>query len=273
MSQPIGTPRRTAPTAPAARRKPRSRVARAIAPAGFNWRWVSAAIVVTISGLLAWVFSDPVFKVTRVEVGGAAYVPVEEVFTAAGVANQHILEIDPDVVRDRVLLSPSFSSAQVGLAWPARVIIVVREREPALIWEQGAERYWVDVNGNLMLLRRELPTLVRVINEGEAIPFQCPGPACPSGDEQRVSIDPQVVLGAQQLRTLRTNIDVLYYDPAHGLSYQDGRGWRGYFGSGTDMDVKLKVYETLVENILSRGITPIRVDVTNPNAPFYGVAR
>ena len=88
-----------------------------------------------------------------------------------------------------------------------------------------------------------------------------------------MSIDPRVVLGAQQLKTLRSNIDVLYYDPAHGLSYQDGRGWRGYFGIGTNMAAKITVYEALVENLLSRGIQPVRIDVTNPNAPVYGIAR
>jgi len=273
MTQPIGTPRRTAPDAPSARRRPRSRVAKAIAPAGFNWRWVSLSIIVVTGGLLAFIATDPIFNVTSAEIGGATYTPVDEIFTAADISNKHILTIDPELVRHRVLASPSFSSAQVALAWPARVIIVVVEREPALVWEQGSERYWVDVNGNLMLMRRDLPNLVHVVNEGEAIPFECPGPACPTSDAQRVSIDPSVVLGAQQLKTLRSNIDVLYYDPAHGLSYQDGRGWRGYFGAGTDMDIKLRVYETLVSNLLGRGILPVRIDVSNPNAPYYGVAR
>jgi hypothetical protein len=66
---------------------------------------------------------------------------------------------------------------------------------------------------------------------------------------------------------------MLYYDPARGLSYQDGRGWRGYFGVGTNMDLKLVIYESLVANLQSRGITPVYVDVSNPGAPFYRVAR
>lgn len=230
-------------------------------------------MLLALLALFMFMANSPVFIVTRAEVGGVKNVPVEEVFSLADVAGKHILSIDPDEVQKSILASPSFSSVQVALNWPARVIIIVREREPALVWEQGTDRYWVDVNGNLMLLRREIPTLVRVINEGQAIPFQCPGPACPTGEEARVSIDPQVVLGAQQLKTLRSNIDVLYYDPAKGLSYQDGRGWRGYFGIGTDMAAKLTVYEALVDNLLSRGIQPSRIDVTNPNAPVYGVAR
>lgn len=216
-------------------------------------------------------FTNPMFYVMRAEIGGVRYVPAEEIFTQSGIAGFHILWVDPDVVAERITASPSLSSAQVVVQWPSRVIILVREREPALVWEQGGARYWVDVNGNLMLMRRDLPNLVRVVNEGEAIPFYCPGPACVEGGV--VSIDPAVVLGAQQLKTLRNQIDVLYYDPVRGLSYQDGRGWRGYFGIGTDMDRKLQVYEALVASLEERGVRTTYIDVSNPGAPFYRVAQ
>jgi cell division septal protein FtsQ len=216
-------------------------------------------------------FTNPMFYVMRAEIGGVRYVPAEEIFTQSGIAGFHILWVEPDVVAERIAASPSLSSAQVVVQWPSRVIILVREREPALVWEQGGARYWVDVNGNLMLMRRDLPNLVRVVNEGEAIPFYCPGPACVEGGV--VSIDPAVVLGAQQLKTLRNQIDVLYYDPVRGLSYQDGRGWRGYFGIGTDMDRKLQVYEALVASLEERGVRTTYIDVSNPGAPFYRVAQ
>ncbi len=276
MTRSRAQPRRTSPrqlqdaAVPAHRRgspAPQTRRSRKI----FGWRWVSALLVVLIVALGAFIFTSPLFYVTRVEVGGVRYVPAEELFTRSGIASYHVLWIDPDEVVGRLMESSSLSSARVLVQWPARVIILVQEREPALIWEQGGARYWVDVNGNLMLLRRELPGLVRVVNEGQEIPFHCPGPGCPKAGA--VTIDPSVVLGAQQLKTLRSNIDVLYYDPARGLSYQDGRGWRGYFGIGTDMDTKLAVYETLIADLESRGILPVYIDVSNPSAPFYRVAR
>jgi hypothetical protein len=268
-AQQIHTPRRTITTdRPAVRRQGRFPLPRV--GGRFNWRFVSGGLAIGLIALGIVIFTNPVFFVTQVEVGGVRYVPADEIFTNSGTAGTHILRIVPDAVREQVLKSPSLSSARVVLQWPARVIILVREREPALVWEQGGERYWVDVNGNLMLLRKELPTLVRVVNEGEAIPFSCPGPGC--AGEGKVTVDPAVVLGAQQLKTLRSNIDMLYYDPVRGLSYQDGRGWRGYFGTGTNMDLKLKIYETLVDNLQRRRITPIYIDVSNPEAPFYRVS-
>ena len=78
-----------------------------------------------------------------------------------------------------------------------------------------------------------------------------------------------VLLGALQLRELRPGIEELYYRPYGGLSYQDGRGWRGYFGTGTNMNQKLIIYETIVEDLLSRGIQPVQISVSNQEKPFY----
>jgi hypothetical protein len=273
MSQRIHTPRRSTLNDPAARRQVRRGRQLVPAPESFNYRWVSLFLALTGTALLVFIFITPIFYVTSAQIGGLRYVPTGEVYTSAGIAYQHILFVDPAEVERRVLLSPSIQTAQVMVGWPAQVTIVVREREPALIWEQGGESYWVDVNGNLMQLRAELPTLVRVINEGDAIPFRCSGSTCSGDSSTSAGIDSAVVLGAQQLKTLRTNIDVLYYDPVHGLSYQDGRGWRGYFGTGTDMDVKLAVYETLVADLVARGVQPIRIDVSNLSAPYYAVGQ
>ncbi len=272
MTQPtIRTPRRSDPTRPAAR--PMPRFGFRLLPAGdvFPWRAVSGLIVVALLAAGAFLFTNPLFFVTRAEVGGVRYTPAEELFTDAGIAGLHVLWVDPDAVQARLAESPGLDLVQVLVRWPARVIILVREREPALVWEQGGERYWVDVNGNLMVMRRDLPNLVRVINEGDAIPFHCPGPTCTNNNT--VTIDPEVVLGTQQLKTLRSNIDVLYYDPVRGLSYQDGRGWRGYFGVGTDMDLKLTIYEQIVADLVARGLQPVYIDVGHPDAPFYAVKR
>jgi hypothetical protein len=267
----VRTPRRNASHEPAVRKQGWLGIRLRWTPARFPWRLASLALVTGIIVGIIIFFASPAFYVSRAEIGGLRYVPAEEVFGDAGIAGYHVLWIVPREVADRIEASPSIESAEVYLSWPARVVIVVREREPAIVWEQGGARYWVDGRGHLMILRRDLPSLVRVINEGEAIPFHCPGPLCSEQDE--IAIDPQVVLGTQHLKTLRSNIDVLYYNPARGLSYQDGRGWRGYFGVGANMDVKLVIYEQLVDSLLARGVRPVYIDVSNPDAPFYRVAQ
>jgi hypothetical protein len=78
-----------------------------------------------------------------------------------------------------------------------------------------------------------------------------------------------VLEGALMLRQLRPNIDTLYYRPSSGLSYQDGRGWRVYFGTGTDMQQKLVVYEAIVAELLAQELTPTYISVSNQEKPYY----
>lgn len=267
----IHTPRRTTGVGPQARPKPRLGVRLVPDFERIPWRLVSGLLFLLILGFGIFLFTSPMFYVTRAEVGGLRYTSPEEIYTQSGIAGYHVLWVDPAAVARQIAGNPSLDRAEVLVRWPARVVILVGEREPAIVWQQSGKGYWVDVRGHLMLQRRDLPNLVRVINEGEAIPFQCPGPRCANQDS--ISIDTDVVLGTQHLKTLRPNIDVLYYDPSRGLSYQDGRGWRGYFGVGTDMDTKLVIYETLVDELMARGIQPVYIDVSNPDAPFYRVAQ
>lgn len=266
----VRTPRRSHARKPVVRRRTRLGV-RVVPGDAFNWRWVSLGLALLLTAALGLLFLHRGFYVSRIEVGGVTYMPAEEVYTRTGIAGEHILRVDPAAVAGRVASSPSLETAEVIVEWPARVVVIVREREPAIVWEQENKRYWVDGRGHLMAMRKDLPELVRVVNEGDAIPFTCPGPAC--AEDGEVMIDPAIVAGTQHLKTLRGNIEMLYYDPVHGLSYQDGRGWRGYFGVGADMELRLAVYETLIEDLEARGVVPVYIDVSNPDAPFYRLAQ
>jgi len=239
-------------------------------PARFSWRWMSGSLVVLIGLALGIIFSNPVFYVTQIEVGGARSITPEELFAHTQIAGYHILWIDPVVIAERILdSSPNIETAEVTVLWPARVVVYIQEREPALVWEYEGSRFWVDVNGNVMPERYDVPGLVHIVSEaGSPLPYRRPDPNLPEG---AAVLDPSVILGAQNLRTLRSNIDVLYYDSVRGLSYQDGRGWRVYFGVGTDMSRRLVIYEELVDSLLARGVHPAYINVANPDAPFYGV--
>jgi hypothetical protein len=91
-----------------------------------------------------------------------------------------------------------------------------------------------------------------------------------TGLEPSIAFVPQEVLqGALHLRELRPSINELYYRPSEGLSYQDGRGWRVHFGTGTDMNQKLVLYETILDDLLTRDINPVYISVSNKNKPYY----
>lgn len=226
-----------------------------------NWRVFSAMIVLSLLGLLALFFMAPFFYVHSIAVGGLRYVSKEEVFALTGVANMHVFWIDPEEVRRSVLRSPTIADVSVTIGWPPNMVqIIVREREPALVWEQAGVTAWVDVQGRVMQQREDRSDLARIVTDNSDGPIG-----------QNVQVPLEVVTGALQLKALRPNIDVLRYNAEKGLGYQDGRGWQAWFGVGTNMPERLMIYETIVENLVARNITPGEVNVVNPDAPYYSV--
>jgi hypothetical protein len=228
-----------------------------------SWRVFSAMIVLSLIGLLALFFIAPFFYIHTIAVGGLRYVSKEEVFALSGIANTHVFWIDPEEVRRSVLRSPTIADATVTIGWPPNMVqIIVREREPAVIWEQASVPAWVDVQGRVMQQREDRTDLVRIVSDDSEGPIG-----------QNVLIPLDIVTGALQLKALRPNIEVLRYNAEKGLGYQDGRGWQAWFGVGTNMPERLTIYESIVENLVSRGITPGEVNVVNPDAPYYSVVQ
>jgi len=247
-------------TQPAVR--PRRAVRLGLPRLGLGWRLLSLGMVVGLASVLFLFFDGDPFYVHYVEVGGLRHMPPEEIYGLSGVANLHIFWVDPWKVAQAVERDPAVAGAEVEVRWPSRVLIRVVEREPALVWEQAGVRTWVDVQGYVMPMRSDVPGLLRVVVDGidEVI-------------APRSRIDPDIVSGALQLRALRPNIEVMFYHPTEGLGLLDGRGWRVYFGKGTDMPQKLLVYETLVDRVWQNGngVWPHLFDVGDLRAPYYRV--
>ena len=229
---------------------------------GLSWRWLSFAMVIGLASVLYLFIDAEPFYVRYVEVGGLRHMPASEIYGLSQVADQHIFWVDPKAVAAAVERDPAIASAEVDVRWPSRVLIRVVEREPALVWEQGGVRTWVDVQGHVMPQRSDIDGLLRIVAEDT--------------DEilmPQTRIDPDIVGGALQLRALRPNIEVMFYNANDGVGLRDGRGWQVYFGKGTDMPQKLLVYETLVEAVWrnGNGEWPSFFDVGDLRAPYYRV--
>jgi hypothetical protein len=258
---------------------------------------------------LVFVGMNERFYLTVIPVEGAASIPPQEIVEASELAGAHIFSVDPVEAADRIAAVPGVISSTVTLEWPNAATIRVREDSPVAIWEEGGELYWVNAEGQLTPARAAVPGLLHIRAGRDAtaartgtIEAQETATATDleraaqeqvaqdRGVEERATteddgtvvdessgvnvvdlpfVPQEVVQGALQLRALRPNIDVLFYDLSGGLSYQDGRGWRVYFGAGEDMDEKLAVYETLVEHLLAQQATPAYISVSNQEKPFY----
>lgn len=221
------------------------------------WRLFSGLIVASLIILLAVFFATDVFYVHSVSVGGLEYLNDREVFALSGIAGVHIFWIDPQQVRQNLLQSPSIADAQVNIGWGSPMVqLIVEEREPALVWEQAGIATWVDVNGRVMRQRADRRDLLRI--SADTLMDGPPG----------ASVSTDVIAGALQLQTLLPDLHMLRYHPDFGLGFNDSRGWEVWLGIGSGMPEKLALYGDIIEDAVSRGVTPRAVYIINPDRPW-----
>ena len=267
-----------------------------------NTRWISLAMLAVCVYTLYIIGRDDRFYLNVIPVEGASTLDINHVVEESGLAGRHIFAADPQEAADHLSEMGGVVTATVTLHWPNDVLITLREQPPLATWQEGNVAYWIDADGGLSPARSQTIGLLNIISE---IPVAAPvgagvgvgaglrpapttdgtttdgttddGTTTDSTDADTddsagaaIAFVPQDVLeGALQLRALRPNIEQLYYRPSGGLSYQDGRGWRAYFGTGLDMNQKLAVYETVVAKLLEQGIRPEYISVSNQYKPYY----
>lgn len=220
-------------------------------------RWASILVLAGCIWALFTISRDQSFYLTTIPVEGAQVFSASEIVATSGLANLHVFAADPNEAARRIGEMPGIKSAEVRLEWPNVVTIKVTETEPVALWKQNGRTYWIDQSGRLIPSRAGTNGLLMIESEVDET----------LTDDAYVAQD--VLAGALRLRDLRANIDRLNYEPGNGLSYQDGRGWRAFFGSGLNMEQKLAVYETVVDELLARAVTPAYISVRNEAKPYY----
>lgn len=229
-----------------------------------NWRILSALIVVATSTALLLFFAADSFYVRDASVGGLRYVSKAEIFELSGVRDLHLFWVDPVLVRENILRSPSVADVSVSVDWPPRgVQIVVQEREPALTWEQNGAMTWIDLQGRVMRQWEDRQNLLRVQAD----------PSIEGTLNDTMVIDRAIVEGAVQLHSLRPDLNILRYSPFEGLGFRETNGWWAWFGTGTTMPERLLIYNTIVADLQSRGLEPLMISVVDLDAPYYCTER
>jgi hypothetical protein len=66
----------------------------------------------------------------------------------------------------------------------------------------------------------------------------------------------------------------IIYDVEYGFGWADSRGWQVFFGEeARDVELKLRVYDSLVEMVGAKGIRPLFINVQYPSAPYYRMSQ
>jgi cell division protein FtsQ len=115
-------------------------------------RWKVLFVGLFIFGVLGtatWVLlGSRLLVVRRIDVTGERLVSRQDVLTAAGVRlGEPLARLDTEVVRDRVEAVQAVETARVERRWPTTVRIVVRERTPIVVAQQGNRFLQIDRYG------------------------------------------------------------------------------------------------------------------------------
>jgi cell division septal protein FtsQ len=233
----------------------------------FGWRSVSFLFVVILGAALYFAFNRPELRVIEAQVTGNQMLTPAEINSVIGISGQPVFTLIPSDLERRLRLNyPELASVHVSVSMPNLVSVHLVERKPVIRWEQGGGYTWVAEDGVAFRPRGEMIGLISVAAESAP-------PVIGSGTDP-LSPTPFIsVEMVQALKGLGWHVppgEVILYNETFGFGWNDPRGWRAYFGTtAADVELKMRVYEQMVNSLTQRGIRPALINVTYPTAPYY----
>ena len=254
----------------------------------FGWRAVSLLLVLMMSASLFLIWKAPVFQIKAVEAEGLKRLTVADLNTVMGTFGASIFSINPQGLEEILQQAfPELEKISVRVNLPANIKVAVVEREPLIAWTQDGSEVWVDEQGVAFPPRgNPESSLVRVEGRGtppgftsspstndlQNLPTGFPYPT--TSTVPNISLSPKLVSAIVALGAKMPADTLLVYDSEHGLGWNDPNGWEVFFGQeDQDMEMKLSVYETLVDHLQSEGIQPELISVEYVHAPYYRMER
>ena len=233
----------------------------------FGWRFASLVTSAVLGLLLYLAFNLPQLRVVEAQVLGHQIVNPAEVNSVLNIAGQPVFLLKPADLETRLRLNyPELAAVQVDVSLPNLVTVNLTERKPVVRWEQNGGYTWVAEDGVAFRPRGELTGLISVVAES----------APPTGGGEVDPLNPAPFISMDMVQAIKglaghvpPGMSILY-DARMGLGWNDPRGWRVYFGTTAyDVELKIRVYESMVESLMQRGIRPALINVTYPTAPYY----
>jgi cell division protein FtsQ len=237
-----------------------------------GWRPVSLFLSFMLGVAIYLVWTLPYFHATWATVTGNSRLTVEEINTALGISGRSIFMIQPEEVETNLLMNyPELAAVKVSVYLPNYVYVNVVERQPVILWQQGEGYTWIDSEGIAFRPRGAVAGLVPVLG------LETP-PAGTAKADDPLSPPPYISKElVDAILVLAPNVPpgaMMTYDPHEGLGWTDNRGWKVFFGTDArDMPMKVRVYQSLVDSLMARGLYPAYISVAYPDAPYYRMAQ
>ena len=252
-----------------------------------GWRAVSLLMVLMMTASLFLIWKAPVFQVNSVEAEGLQRLTVGDLNAVMGTLGKSVFTINPNFLDETLHQAfPELSKISVRISLPAKVKVVVTERVPVIAWIQDDIETWVDAEGISFPPRGDPKTaLVKVEGHGTPPSIAAASPSdlqeLPGGvasattpNNLSLRLSPELVSAIMSLGAKMPADTLLVYDSEHGLGWNDPNGWEVFFGAeDQDMEMKLTVYQALVDRLQSEGIQPAMISVEYVHAPYYRMER
>ncbi len=275
-----------------------------------SWRVTSLFLLALLGAGLYYLWTAPDFQVEKPHVSGLQRLTSGMVNKELALTGKRVFSLDAaEIEQDLLTIFPEFSAAQVQIELPNTVLITVTERVPVLVWNQDDRERLVDADGMTFPTRQDLApgTLPKVYAQevppafaggmvaeesdpeaGSAVDAAAAAAAdtleavkqvLPEGlrrslpDENQATplLSPQVVAAVLKMSEMAPSGSDIVYDRSHGFGWQDKRGWVVYFGNFDDMEMKLRVYRSILDSLKTSGVRPELISVEYVYAPFYRV--
>jgi hypothetical protein len=232
------------------------------------WRFVSFGLSLLLGAALYLAGTSPLFRAAAPQVTGNERIPAAEIEAVMASTSLQVFTLVPQDLEQRLRLSfPDLLDVEVGVWLPNAVTVEVHERKPVIVWNQSGGYTWIDETGVAFRPRGSAEGLVTVQAQNAPIP-ETAEPSDPLSPAPFIS--PELVAAVQVLAPHVPAGAAVMYDARHGLGWTDNRGWQVFFGEkARDMALKLRVYDSMVQMVSSKGIHPAFISVEYPEAPYY----
>jgi len=237
-----------------------------------GWRALSFILAALLGLAVYFAFNRPELRVTEARITGNQMLTPAELNAVLNVAGQPIFVLIPSDLETRLRLNfPELVSVKVEVSLPNLVSVNILERLPIIRWEQAGGYTWIAEDGIAFRPRGEVLGLIPVVAVS--------GPSV-EGNVSSDPLTPAPFISSEMVQALKGLVsrvppgEPILYDAGLGFGWNDPRGWRVYFGtSASDVELKMRVYEAMVNSLTQRGIRPALINVTYPTAPYYRMSQ
>jgi hypothetical protein len=217
-------------------------------------------------GTIAYLLNAGSLGVRQVVIGGAAMTTPDQLAAASGVTGHNIFTVDPQIVADRLIALPTVREAQVWGELPDRLVVRIAERQPALVWQIGDDRFLLDEGGFVIAqnpVADSTQNLPRVAVNGIAAP-EIGGRVDPAPLGAALAI-------ARHAADYGLTVNGIEYASPGGLTIvttagdQATGGRRIVVGDNTRIDEKLAASAAVLKTDQNWTV----LNVTDPERPFF----